>query len=237
MKRTYKINNISQIANDVKIAVASDFRFQNEKDFKRLCILFGKLFRANPDYIVLLGNLVEHANIKEKDLLILEKYLFELSKIAKVYSILDWHDQVSYVDGHYEPFINQELIDRLTKKITLISKDAITLKEGITLFSHLINLESRNKLSSDTYNILLENTTDVNVRKQLASEDKLEYLDLVLFHQKSRKHSTSLDSFLLPNREIPISSFKGVTNNHLTWMNQLTPVSQDYVILQKKKSR
>lgn len=237
MKKIYTINNVSQIARDVKIAVASDFYFQSEKDFKRLCVLFGKLFRERPDYIVLLGNLVSNANIGSKELNILEKYFFELSKIAKVYSILDNHDVISYIDGYDEPFINQELIEALQKRITLIGNKIATLNEGITLFGNLIDLENRKKLTHDTFNILLENTTDCRIYQTLASSHQLDLLDLVLYSKENHEPFVYLDTINLTDKRVSISSHKKITQRNLTWMNRFTSVPEEFVILQKKKSR
>lgn len=199
-EKNIRIDGISQITHDVKFALASDFHFKDKKDLKRFDLLFDQCVKFNPDYILLLGYLVNDASVKSDELRWLQIYLKELSMITKVYSVLGNHDQMTLVDGKWETFINEELIEKLGENITILKNNSVILEDGITLsgidldsgyyekyqededvYINRINSLNLGTLTHDIYSILLQHTPnnlfDRNISEKI---DYLKHIDLAI---------------------------------------------------------
>lgn len=164
----YKVLNNKKI--NTKIVSLADIHYYEKKDLKRLNKVLDQVKIINPDYIVLPGDFIDKAEIKEEKLFI--DYLNKLASITKVIIGVGNHDITSRNERQYK--VNTELFDKIKKINNLIFLDddiyeennirfiGITLphryykelnEEGTYLVEYLN--EHHKAYDSDKYNLLI----------------------------------------------------------------------------------
>lgn len=124
--------------NNIKIASISDIHISDKTSLKELEKIIRLIYLENPNYICILGDLIDSPSIinnnKDKCLI----FLKELSKIAPVFLILGNHDYINYYKGKmYEEEYNKEFYNEVNNinNINLLN-DKILYLEDITIMGY-----------------------------------------------------------------------------------------------------
>lgn len=191
MKKIYYKENTGISADKLIFAMLGDLGIQNFKDMKRINSLLNKYQKANPDYILLLGDLVDDAKINREALKCIKEILQNLSKIAKTYMILGNHDLLSHENGKLIEYNNANLIDMYAKEVQLLMNETITLNEGVSLsgiyFSGnyyeeqqeeskvFLNIINKMNLTPDNelYNILMAHSSNNLFEAKIVEQSKI----------------------------------------------------------------
>lgn len=179
MKTVYDLYDDKINKEVIELALISDIHYKNGYDIKRLDYLLRKYFIHKPDYILILGDLVNDSGIMEKDWKILIKYIRLLTKITNVYCILGNHDTMTKNGNSWELKVNGNFISALTEidGFFLLNNETVILNEGISFtginffsdfyekdkenskkYIDIINTNFDFQLPSDTYNIVMQHS-------------------------------------------------------------------------------
>lgn len=163
-RKKYNLNGVN--ANIVSI---SDIHYYDKNDMKNLNKVLESISKINPQYICIIGDLTDEANIHDEELLI--KWLVDLSNISKVIISLGNHE--FYIDkfkGIYG--LNEKLFNKIKKikNLYLLNNENIIIDDinfiGLTLpvdyylkeeniFTDVEKYFRTIKLKKNYYNILL----------------------------------------------------------------------------------
>ena len=91
MSKIYKIEN-NKLLSTKTFIIYSDIHYYKNMNLNYLYKELSKLTTDSPNYILLLGDLIDDPNISSKELPPLRDYLLKLSKITKIITILGNHD-------------------------------------------------------------------------------------------------------------------------------------------------
>ena len=91
MSKIYKIEN-NKLLSTKTFIIYSDIHYYKNMNLNYLYKELSKLTTDSPNYILLLGDLIDDPNISSKELTPLRDYLLKLSKITKIITILGNHD-------------------------------------------------------------------------------------------------------------------------------------------------
>lgn len=131
--KTYYFNTLGKINRDTKISLFSDFHMNNKKHFRRYNKVINLLEREKPDYIFLLGDMVDDANLSDETLDKVQTYLNRLSSIAPVYYIYGNHEFTIHEKKKKKGFINNKYINMLKRinNFYVLDNESVLLKENI----------------------------------------------------------------------------------------------------------
>lgn len=104
-KTYYKLDS----SNNKRIILLSDIHYFNKKILPNLYEILNCIKKLNPDYICIVGDLVDDKNIKDQELLV--KWLKDLSKICRVFISLGNHD--FYYNHKPEDTYDKELFNEI----------------------------------------------------------------------------------------------------------------------------
>ena len=104
---TYYIDTMSKINKDTSISLLSDLHI-NENDDKRYNKLLNNLDNIKPNYIFILGDLIDNTDSPPEVIDKIYKYLTMMSEIATIYYIYGNHETRTKIDGEevqYDLFV------------------------------------------------------------------------------------------------------------------------------------
>ena len=192
MKTIYNLYSDKINESTINLALISDIHYKNKYDIKRLEFLLRKYLLYKPNYILILGDLINDSFILEKDWKTLLIYIGLFAKITKVFCVLGNHDTMTKIGNKWELKINENFISALSelKGLTLLNNETVLLNEGlfftgINFSSEFYEKEKENsskyivdvntifphQLPDDTFNIIMQhspnNLFNENVVKQI----------------------------------------------------------------------
>ena len=181
---------------DFRLAVFSDLHYYPNYPNKVLNSITNQIKKSNPDYILILGDILDSADYTDLD--DLRDFLATIANIAPVIAITGNHDQKAGHRHHWRYHKNEELIKILNsiKNIHLIDNDHYLINNinfhGIILpyeyydndekYEDFVKLvEPINYLEDNNYNITLIHTP-INIYDYLKKNKKanLNKTDLIL---------------------------------------------------------
>lgn len=133
------IDTNGKIKKDTIIALASDFHIDRTVNKERMKKLISNLLKLNPDYILILGDLIDNTKIDESILEYVYNLLICLTSVAPTYYIYGNHDFMakSNLDSNdkWFEYYNWEYINLLNNIscFHLVDDKTITLPEKIDL--------------------------------------------------------------------------------------------------------
>lgn len=211
----YEIDTFGKINKDTTVSLMSDFHFNENVKGKRILKLLDKVEAEKPDYIFLLGDIINDTGKVDDIIDDVYYYLSTMSSIAPVYLINGNHDIMKKVDnGKWVYHINKEYIDMLNDIpfVNLLDNKNVKLPEGISLtgitlpidyyqkyyendFMYLIYLKEHiingvfNSLENDNYNIFLCHSPN-------SIDNKNTYLKLLKMIKENINHDINFDLVL-----------------------------------------
>ena len=181
--KTYHIDTHGKIENDTVISMISDLHISDSTNLLALKKVIEQIKNSNPDYIFLLGDIVNEANVSPVLLDNIYAYLSAISSIGPVYAVYGNHDIKNKEDGFWREDINPNYLEMLNsiKNFQVLDNESTSLPENIQLFGiklpfsyyafsfedeqaylqlleELMNNNLFNSLSNSSYNILLQHT-------------------------------------------------------------------------------
>ncbi len=138
----YVLDTNGKVNKDTTISLLSDFHVRESADEKRYTRTLKKVENVKPDYIFILGDIVEDVNCSSKTIESINKYLTSISEVAPVYFVYGNHDTKTKQNGKWVEMINDEYLDMLkgVKNFSILDDESIVLPENIGLTG--INLPS-----------------------------------------------------------------------------------------------
>lgn len=160
------INKIYNLNNNLnkKIILISDIHYSSKKDIKRLNTILDNIYKLNPDYICIPGDIIDKSEIKDSNYFI--NWLKKLSKITKVIISIGNHEfyinknkyglnkdffrKISSIDNLY-------LLDNKNIVIDKINFIGLTVKvENKNInFNNFYSSIDKIKTHKENYNVLL----------------------------------------------------------------------------------
>lgn len=172
IKTNYKLHS----SLNKKIVLISDIHYNSKKDINYLNNILESIIKINPDYICIPGDLIDQANIFDKDYLI--NWLTNLSNISKVFYSLGNHEY--YQNKKKKKYqLNNELLNEISniKNLYLLNNENIVIDNinfiGVNFPIDYYFKEDNNeiekytntlKIYKDKYNILLCHSP-ININK------------------------------------------------------------------------
>ena len=161
-----------KVNSDVRLAVFSDLHYHNNFPLHILNRITKQIREAKPDYICLVGDILDQVKYKKLDRLV--DFLNEIGKIAPIICVLGNHDEKSGSMWTWKHETNKHLIEALKSVNTLyLLEDDIYNGDGITFygfnfsFNYYSNCKEsyeefayeadklKGKLDSNNYNVVL----------------------------------------------------------------------------------
>ena len=192
MKTIYNVYSDKIDKQSIDLALISDIHYKNKYDTKRLDFLLRKYLMYKPNYILILGDLINDSGISENDWRILLAYIKLFARITKVYCVLGNHDTMTRNGNGWELNVNERFISALSEieGLVLLNNETVILEEGISFtginflsdfyekdkenvekYIHDVNTNFDTKLPNDVYNVILQhspnNLFDQNVVSQI----------------------------------------------------------------------
>ena len=211
--KKYIIDTLGKIKKDTTISLISDIHFNEDINLDRLRKIYYSLLNTRPDYIFVLGDIVEDTRMSSDMLKKIRHFITSISEIAPVYFVQGNHELKTKVNGKWEPNINEEYFSMLSSIENFRSLDnkSVLLKENIALtginlpciyydtsnelgavYFTLVNDYLKNgllgNLSNKSYNICLQHTPNHIM-------DKKEYeilLDSIKMYTKNKQFNFDL---------------------------------------------
>lgn len=226
--RTYELTT-SKIKKDITFGIITDIHYQKNYNINILYNLMNKYVKTKPDYILVLGDILNYTNMEEKELEPLINFFKDLSKHFKTYIILGNHDKKAKLNKKVIAQENKYFYTKLKSlnNTTILENSIISLNQDINLigleFSHdyYINEEKQEyeklltenlpKIDKSKYNILLIHTP-LN-----ANSKKLTNIDLILSGHEHNGCIPSYLDFLPTNRGLV-----GTKGNKLVFFSNYT---------------
>lgn len=119
-KKVYKINNNKKA--NIRIVQISDIHFSENYKINRLEKIKNNIIKMNPDYICIVGDLIDERNINNIE--IFRNWLKEISEICKTIIVIGNHELIKKDNNKY---IKQEDISWLTslksEKLIVLNKE------------------------------------------------------------------------------------------------------------------
>lgn len=182
---------------DTRLAVFSDLHYYPNFPSKILKSITKQIKDSNPDYILILGDILDSADYTELD--DLKDFLTTIANIAPVIAITGNHDQKAGYRHHWNSYSNKELIKILNsiKNVHLIDNNQYQINninfsglcpdydyyDNEEKYEDFVKIaeESKIKLKDDNYNITLIHSP-INVYDYLRNnkEANLNKSDLIL---------------------------------------------------------
>ena len=187
----YIFDTNGKIKKDTTISLFSDFHVSKDSNEKKLTNVIDFLEKIAPNYIFLLGDIIQDTNMSYTLMTKLYKYLSTMGEIAKIYMIYGNHDLQTRKQGKWVKYENEDYYSMLNDvdNLTVLDNETITLDENIAitgiklpykyynvayednkLYLELLNeYIKRNllgKLNNETYNIFLQHTPNNIIDKE-----------------------------------------------------------------------
>lgn len=179
----YHIETNGKIKKDVRISAIGDIHIDENTKYLTIASTILQITKTNPDYIFILGDILNNSDVDKNTLDVVDYFLNMLSRKAPVYIIYGNHDKMAKFDGKWEAYQNSEYAKLLSciPNLTLLDNNSITLPESISLtgvtlpYSYYeVDLEDRkiylkllsqyiesgllSKIDLDCYKILLQHS-------------------------------------------------------------------------------
>lgn len=179
---TYYIDTMDKINKDTSISLLSDLHI-NENDDKRYNKLLNNLDNVKPNYIFILGDLIENTDSPPEVIEKIYKYLTMMSEIATIYYIYGNHETRTKIDGEEVQYTNHDFNNMLTavSNFHILDNKSILLDENIGLtgvkfpysyyvteredenkyleiLNNLIENDLLGNLNNNSFNILLQHS-------------------------------------------------------------------------------
>lgn len=206
------INTEGKIKNDTTLAIASDLHIDENFKNQEINNIIKLIEKENPNYILILGDILQQTNINSEDLRKVSYVLKSLTNIAPTYSIYGNHDVMAKYGNIRTENINQEYNELLLdiKGLTVLNNKSIVLDENIVLtganfsFSYYLNENSIdylalikeyaekglfNGIDSKSYNIFLQHSPNNIFNKEI-------YLQVLEIIKETYKSEINLDLIL-----------------------------------------
>ena len=189
---TYYIDTHDKIKKDVVVSLISDLHICDNTNYYDLNKVIKQIKNINPNYIFLLGDIVNDSTLSP---ILLDKtyhYLSTISNIAPVYSILGNHDIMTKEDNNWIEKNNKDYLDMLNSinNFKMLDNEDCFLCENIQLLglklpfdyyelsfenkeeyiniiNNYINNNVFNNYNSNSYNILLQHTPNNIFEKEI----------------------------------------------------------------------
>lgn len=140
----YVIDTFGKVNKDTKLTLLSDCHFNEKTNNRKILKLLDKLEKEEPNYIFLLGDVINDTKMGNEVMNTVEFYLNVMASIAPVYLIYGNHDIMTKIgDGNWVKYRSKEYISMLNsiKDLKLLDNDSVILPENISLTGVTLPLE------------------------------------------------------------------------------------------------
>ena len=138
--KKYTINNNKNI--NIKIAHISDIHFSHDYKIKRLDMIKEKIKTINPDYICITGDLIDiYDVIHDTNFKDFEKWLKEISKIAKTIISIGNHEYIKMTETGYTRIENIDWLKKIQDNNIIVLNNEIYNDEKITFIGYNPNYD------------------------------------------------------------------------------------------------
>ena len=189
--KKYTINNNKNI--NIKIAHISDIHFSHDYKIKRLEMIKEKIKTINPDYICITGDLIDiYDVIHDTNFKDFEKWLKEISKIAKTIISIGNHEYIKMTETGYTRIENIDWLKKIQDNNIIVLNNEIYNDEKITFIGYNPNYDYYYKDKEKN-----PQTQNENIEKLIERINKnYEKIDLVL---SGHTHGGLIPSFIPGN--------------------------------------
>lgn len=133
--KKYTIDTLGKIKKDTTISLISDIHFNEDINLDRLRKIYYSLLNTRPDYIFVLGDIVEDTRMSSDMLKKIRHFITSISEIAPVYFVQGNHEMKTKINGEWYFNINEEYLEMLSsiKNFNPLNNESVLLKENIAL--------------------------------------------------------------------------------------------------------
>lgn len=191
----YTFETNGKINKDTTISLLSDFHFNDNTSEKRIAKVTNSLEKVKPNYIFLLGDIVQDTNISNGLMNKINAHLNNITDIAPTYLVYGNHDIQTKKNGKWTRSTNEDYYSMLNdiNNLNVLDNESIKLDEniGITgvnlpfgyynilhensekylqIFNDYLNKKLLGNLDNESYNILLQHTPNNISNKEIYIE-------------------------------------------------------------------
>ena len=180
--KTYTFDTQGKVSKDTTISLFSDLHFDGHTNPKKLKQVVGLLEKTKPNYIFLLGDIVQDTYMSYALMNKLYEYLSDIGEIAPVFLIYGNHDMQTKKDGKWVRSINEDYYSMLNdiNNLTVLDNESTRLPENIGLTGITLPLGYYNNLYENS-NKYLELLKDILKYNPLVELDNSSY-NIILQH-------------------------------------------------------
>ena len=131
----YVIDTMGKVSKDTKISLMSDFHFSENTKYRRIIKLIDDVEKEQPDYIFLLGDIINDGKNVNNIIRNVSVYLNLLGTIAPVYMVYGNHDVMIKNNNNWDEFVNDDYVNMLKGifNMKVLDDESVLLDQNIGL--------------------------------------------------------------------------------------------------------
>ena len=131
----YVIDSMGKISKDTKISLMSDFHFSERTEHNRIIKLIDDVEKEQPDYIFLLGDIINDGKNVNNIFRNVSFYLNLIGTLAPVYMVYGNHDVMVKNNDNWDEFVNDDYVSMLKGiyNMRVLDDESVMLRENIGL--------------------------------------------------------------------------------------------------------
>ena len=131
----YVIDTMGKISKDTKISLMSDFHFSERTEHNRIIKLIDDVEKEQPDYIFLLGDIINDGKNVNNIFRNVSFYLNLIGTLAPVYMVYGNHDVMVKNNDNWDEFVNDDYVSMLKGiyNMRVLDDESVMLRENIGL--------------------------------------------------------------------------------------------------------
>lgn len=137
---------------DVKVVIASDMHISTAVKQKEVDMFKQKVEDSNPDYIFLVGDIVDESS-QSKDVEYALEIISELQKEYPIYFVLGNHE-LGHIDGRIGPYLEHDLENKFKQiGVTVLQDQTVELEEFVLVGRKDARMKERKEMEQLLQNI------------------------------------------------------------------------------------
>ena len=131
----YVIDSMGKISKDTKISLMSDFHFSERTEHNRIIKLIDDVEKEQPDYIFLLGDIINDGKNVNNIFRNVSFYLNLIGTLAPVYMVYGNHDVMVKNNDNWDEFVSDDYVSMLNGiyNMRVLNNESVMLRENIGL--------------------------------------------------------------------------------------------------------
>ncbi len=131
----YVIDTVGKISKDTKISLMSDFHFSERTEHNRIIKLIDDVEKEQPDYIFLLGDIINDGKNVNNIFRNVSFYLNLIGTLAPVYMVYGNHDVMVKNNDNWDEFVSDDYVSMLNGiyNMRVLDNESVMLRENIGL--------------------------------------------------------------------------------------------------------